>query len=76
MLCEGGPRLLGSVVAAGLLDELCQTVAPKLSAGSAPRVATGPDTPPGGAGGLRLASVCDGDGAVFLRWVRRGHDTP
>jgi riboflavin biosynthesis pyrimidine reductase len=28
VLCEGGPTLLGELVAAGLLDELCLTVAP------------------------------------------------
>src|SRR4051812_47502665 len=36
VLCEGGPRLLRDVVAAGLLDDLVLTVAPLLAAGEAP----------------------------------------
>lgn len=43
LLCEGGPRLLGQLVAAGVLDELCLTTAPRLVAGAAPRVAEGPE---------------------------------
>jgi riboflavin biosynthesis pyrimidine reductase len=31
ILCEGGPRLLGAIAAAGLLDELCLTVSPTLA---------------------------------------------
>ncbi|MCZ9343422.1 dihydrofolate reductase family protein, partial [Streptomyces sp. TRM76130] len=33
LLTEGGPRLLGQFVAAGVLDELCLTVSPLLTAG-------------------------------------------
>ena len=33
LLTEGGPRLLGQFVAAGVLDELCLTVAPMLTGG-------------------------------------------
>ena len=42
LLTEGGPRLLGQLVAAGVLDELCLTVAPMLTAGDAQRIAGGP----------------------------------
>lgn len=42
LLTEGGPRLLGQFVAAGLLDELCWTVSPMLAAGDAQRIAWGP----------------------------------
>ncbi|MFG3282587.1 pyrimidine reductase family protein [Streptomyces sp. NPDC048111] len=42
MLTEGGPRLLGQFVAAGVLDELCLTVSPMLTAGDAQRIAGGP----------------------------------
>jgi riboflavin biosynthesis pyrimidine reductase len=41
VLTEGGPMLLGSLIEAGLLDELCLTIAPLLVGGSALRVATG-----------------------------------
>jgi 5-amino-6-(5-phosphoribosylamino)uracil reductase len=33
LLCEGGPTLLGALVAAGLVDELFLTVAPRLAGG-------------------------------------------
>ncbi|GAA2987947.1 hypothetical protein GCM10020227_65940 [Streptomyces flavovirens] len=42
LLTEGGPRLLGQFVAAEVLDELCLTVSPMLTAGGAQRIATGP----------------------------------
>ncbi|MFC3232732.1 pyrimidine reductase family protein [Streptomyces nitrosporeus] len=42
LLTEGGPRLLGQFVAAGVLDELCLTISPMLTAGSAQRIAGGP----------------------------------
>ena len=42
LLTEGGPRLLGQLVAAGVLDELCLTVSPMLTAGDAQRIAGGP----------------------------------
>jgi riboflavin-specific deaminase-like protein len=41
VLLEGGPRLNGQMVAAGLLDELCLTVAPRMVAGDGPRVLAG-----------------------------------
>jgi riboflavin biosynthesis pyrimidine reductase len=41
LLTEGGPRLLGQFVASGVLDELCLTVSPLLTAGDAQRIAYG-----------------------------------
>ncbi|MCI4676244.1 pyrimidine reductase family protein [Candidatus Mycolicibacterium alkanivorans] len=41
MLCEGGPSLMGTFLAAGLLDEMCLTTAPVLVGGSAPRITAG-----------------------------------
>ena len=41
VLCEGGPRLFGDLVAADRVDELCLTVAPVLGAGDAGRIAVG-----------------------------------
>lgn len=39
--CEGGPTLLGDLVAADLVDELCLTVSPMLTSGDASRIAVG-----------------------------------
>ncbi len=39
--CEGGPSLFGSLLAAGVVDELCLTVSPQLVAGDATRIAVG-----------------------------------
>jgi riboflavin-specific deaminase-like protein len=41
LLCEGGPRLHGELVEAGLLDELFVTHAPKLSGGVGPGLIAG-----------------------------------
>lgn len=67
LLCEGGPRLLGSLIAADLVDEMCLTISPRLVAGAAGRVATGPDGPPRE---MALAGIlADGD-MLFLRYAR------
>ncbi len=42
ILTEGGPTLLGELVAAGLLDDLCLTTSPQLAAGPAGRIVCGP----------------------------------
>jgi riboflavin-specific deaminase-like protein len=41
VLCEGGPTLFGSLLAADAVDELCLTISPTLEAGDAPRIARG-----------------------------------
>lgn len=41
VLCEGGPSLLGEIIGQGLLDELGLTIAPRLVAGAAGRIAVG-----------------------------------
>lgn len=38
LLCEGGPRLHGELLAAGLLDELFVTIGPLLAGGTGPRI--------------------------------------
>lgn len=43
VLLEGGPGLNADVVQGGLLDELCLTLAPRVVAGSGPRVLAGPE---------------------------------
>ncbi len=44
-LTEGGPTLLGEFADAGVLDELCLSIAPRIVAGSAPRIMNGPVLP-------------------------------
>ncbi|UCM90959.1 pyrimidine reductase family protein [Streptomyces marincola] len=44
LLTEGGPRLLGQLAAAGVVDELCLTTAPRVTVGTAPRVMSGPES--------------------------------
>ena len=73
VLSEGGPNLNTQLAAAGLIDELCLTVAPSLVGGDAKRILDGPALPdrlP-----LRLRSLCEQDGFLFLRW-RPGAATP
>jgi len=41
VICEGGPTLHGSLQAAGLVDELFLTIAPKLTGGPAPHILEG-----------------------------------
>ena len=68
VLCEGGPSLVGQLVAAELVDELCLTVSPLLASGDSPRVAHGltPDAPTR----MRLDRVLEEDSLVFCRYVR------
>jgi riboflavin biosynthesis pyrimidine reductase len=67
VLCEGGPALLGQIVAAGLLDELCLTISPLLAAGDGPRILTGPELDPPRP--RRLASLLEEDGMLFARYL-------
>ncbi|HUR74537.1 MAG TPA: dihydrofolate reductase family protein [Sporichthya sp.] len=67
LLCEGGPGILASLAADGLLDELCLALSPILSGGRAGRIMRGPDIE--GGLPLRLAqTLTDEDGFLFLRY--------
>ncbi|QXE34152.1 pyrimidine reductase family protein [Streptomyces sp. GMY02] len=68
LLTEGGPRLLGQFVAAGVLDELCLTLSPALTAGPAQRIAAGlgPAVPER----FVLVSLLEQDGFLFARYRR------
>jgi len=70
VLVEGGPSLNGQLVAAALVDEWCQSMAPLLVAGDSARVAHGPD----GAEPERLAlhRLLEQDGYLFGTWRRPG----
>ncbi|MEU6060949.1 pyrimidine reductase family protein [Streptomyces sp. NPDC047097] len=67
-LTEGGPRLLGLLVAAGALDELCLTVSPLMTAGGAQRIAGGPGVAVPER--FALASLLEEDGFLFSRYRR------
>jgi riboflavin biosynthesis pyrimidine reductase len=71
LLCEGGPTLLGTVAADGVLDELCLTIAPLLVGGASRRVLEGPSLEPP----LKMALtqlLQDGDDLLYARYeVRR-----
>ncbi|MGV7864272.1 dihydrofolate reductase family protein, partial [Mycobacterium kansasii] len=42
VLCEGGPALLGTLLSAYLVDELCLTIAPTTIGGAGLRITSGP----------------------------------
>lgn len=70
VLCEGGPRLFGSLTAAGLVDEVCLTVAPLLAGPGADRITTGTPTAVR-AMTLRHVLASD-DGMLMLRYGSPG----
>ena len=70
VLCEGGPTLLAGLAGAGLVDELCLSVTPKLAGPGGTRIVTGepwPSVPVP----LRLAMLLEEDGALFARYHTR-----
>jgi len=67
VLCEGGPTLLGELVAADLLDELCLTVAPVMGGDPLPLALTGGLSP---LARFRLGHVAAHEDTLFLRYVR------
>jgi riboflavin biosynthesis pyrimidine reductase len=71
ILCEGGPSLLGSLLAADRVDEFCLTLSPVLEGGVAGRVAAGVVQT-----ARRMAllhSFASGD-MLFLRYARPAHE--
>lgn len=64
LLCEGGPALAGALIAAGLADELCLSVAPTLigDAHRTPLVSLLGRVP------ATLTGVATDDGVLFLRY--------
>jgi riboflavin biosynthesis pyrimidine reductase len=68
LLTEGGPRLLGQFVEAGVLDELCLTLAPRISSGGASRIVNGPEVAV--PVDFRLVGVLEEDGFLFTRYQR------
>jgi len=76
VLSEGGPAVLGHVLEADALDELCLTVAPELEGGLGPRIATrSGEVIPRQA--LTLEHVLlGGSGTLLTRWSRDRTTTP
>jgi riboflavin biosynthesis pyrimidine reductase len=68
MLSEGGPHALGDLYAADLVDELCWAISPLVVAGQEPRLTAGPPMPE--PLGVRLETVMESDGFLFLRYLR------
>lgn len=67
VLCEGGPSLFGSLLAADLVDELCITISPTLEAGDGPRISHG-RTP--AARDMRLGHILRSGDSLLLRYLR------
>ena len=68
VLCEGGPHLFGSLLEAGLVDEVCLTLAPRFVGGRAGRIVQGVAEADRA---FRLAGVLtDEEGFAFLRYAR------
>jgi len=70
VLCEGGPRLGGELIAGGLLDELWLSIAPRVAAGQtddARRIVTGPELQPPAE--LRLLGAAQSGSELFLRYA-------
>ncbi|GAA0312232.1 pyrimidine reductase family protein [Streptomyces turgidiscabies] len=68
LLAEGGPRLLGQLVAAEVLDELCLTISPMLTVGDAQRISGGPTVPV--PRHFELVSLLEESGFLFSRYRR------
>jgi riboflavin biosynthesis pyrimidine reductase len=68
VLAEGGPTVIGQLVTADLLDELCLTVSPLMAGGDAPRIVAGARIE--AALPQRLDRVFAADGYLFLRYLR------
>ena len=67
VLCEGGPRLLGDLLRAGLVDELHLVIASRLAAGPDPTtIVTGAALDP--PADLELLSLHESGGFLFLRY--------
>jgi riboflavin-specific deaminase-like protein len=65
ILCEAGPQLLGDLIAADAVDELCQTIAPLMGGGG-----QASSDLPYYIRAMNLESVLVDDSALFLRYLR------
>jgi len=65
---EGGPALFGSALGAGIVDELCITLAPTLEGGTARRIAAAAEASPTP---LELVGVLRAGDELLLRYATR-----
>jgi riboflavin biosynthesis pyrimidine reductase len=72
ILCEGGPRVFGELIADDLADELDVTLSPLLVGAGPGRIAAGPEAPE--ARPLELRHVLEARGNLILRYVRGSSD--
>ena len=68
VLCEGGPGLVGQLIADDVVDELCLTTSPLLVGGGAARLAVSDHTARISMAPAHVLS--DTDGTILTRWVR------
>jgi len=66
VLCEGGPSLHGDLLAAGVVDEICLTIAPVVASGPASRIAHAVDPIDRAA---RLGHCIAVDDVILTRWI-------
>lgn len=64
LVTEGGPRLLGDLLRAGLVDELCLTLTPRLLAGGMTRILVGDDIEVP----LTLVGILEEGNTLLTRW--------
>lgn len=64
VLCEGGPHLASSMLAAALVDEMCTTTTPIVLSGNAIRTLSGTSH----RSGLELVSLLEQDSTLVARW--------
>ena len=67
VLCEGGPHLLGTLIEADGVDELCLTLSPVIENGGAGRITAGSPLTPRG---MRLGHVITAGDTLMLRYER------
>jgi riboflavin biosynthesis pyrimidine reductase len=67
VLCEGGPHLLATLLAASLVDELCLTTSPQLVGGSPGMLPVALPEP----AAVRLLSLVEDHGVLLSRWSLR-----
>jgi riboflavin biosynthesis pyrimidine reductase len=71
VLAEGGPSLNGALALAGVLDEVCLTLSPKVVSGDAKRIITGPAL--AAPIEMELRSVLEDESYLFLRYRARSN---
>ena len=68
VLCEGGPSLFGQAVAAGIVDELCLSVAPRLAGAGPTRIVAGQPWDDVDIPDLTVISLLEEEHAFFYRY--------